>query len=157
MPATIVHNKSNRWRLRIWARNLARRAVPSASVDTRIAQMLGLSDNRLKALPLDLPLAYRLTELRLGSNELTEITKDISKLKNLVRFDLADNYISSLPETLTKLSSLKELNLANNTIMQWPTNFVKLQDKVNVSSTCTSTIIPYSRCADARVYGDESF
>ena len=96
-------------------------------------QVLDLSHNRLTTFLLDLPLLYRLQELRLGSNNIREIPKDISKMKNLVKLDLSDNYLTQLPDTLIKLSALKELNLTSNMLLQWPTNFVKIQERVTVS------------------------
>jgi len=95
--------------------------------------MLGLSYNRLTALPIDFQLLYRLQELLLAANNITEISKDFAKLKNLVKIDLSDNYLTMLPETLIKLTNLKQLDLTDNMILQWPSNFAKLQDRVDVS------------------------
>jgi len=102
-------------------------------------QILNLSYNRLKQIPDDWTLLYRLVELNVAGNYLQRLPKDVQKLRNLVSLDVSDNMIDQLPDKLAKLASLRRLNIADNVIMQWPANFVKLQAKVEVCGVPTTT------------------
>ncbi|PSC75573.1 plant intracellular Ras-group-related LRR 7-like [Micractinium conductrix] len=92
-------------------------ALPSEVAEVTSARVLDASDNKLAALPPDLPPS--LQRLVLSNNQLSDLAP-LRHLTNLRVLVLDGNRIASLPPWIGELGKLETLSLSDNTLVQLP-------------------------------------
>uniref|UniRef100_A0A8C4TI34 Leucine-rich repeat protein SHOC-2 n=1 Tax=Erpetoichthys calabaricus TaxID=27687 RepID=A0A8C4TI34_ERPCA len=91
-------------------------------------EFLGLRNNKIENIPVELCSLSKLSELHLTSNKLTTIPQELRLLTNLTQLHLARNQISELPESLYKLRKLRILDVAGNLLKVFPFNELMLEE-----------------------------
>lgn len=74
---------------------------------------LGISNNCLSSVPLEVGICEKLNDLNLSKNRIVGFDA-FRNLKNLKRLNLSDNNLYCLPNKLAYLTNLSELNLSHN-------------------------------------------
>lgn len=82
---------------------------------------LGLSGQKLTAIPMEVFSRTELTSLDLSNNALKDAPQSqIGQLKNLKTLNLSNNLLTGLPAELGQLNKLEVLNVSNNKLTGLP-------------------------------------
>ena len=77
-------------------------------------EILDLSNNKLKTLPVEIEKLTNLKELTIDCNWFNTLPKEIGLLNNLEKLSFAINDIKEIPEEIKQLPKLKEINIHFN-------------------------------------------
>jgi Leucine-rich repeat (LRR) protein len=72
-----------------------------------------MTSNRLTAIPEEIGILKKLTELELNNNVIETLPASIGKLQALKKLSLSNNVLNKLPQELFELKNLEELSLMN--------------------------------------------
>nr|XP_014354470.1 PREDICTED: leucine-rich repeat-containing protein 1-like [Latimeria chalumnae] len=86
---------------------------------------LGLSDNEIQRLPLEIANFMQLVELDVSRNDIPEIPESISFCKELQVADFSGNPLTRLPESFPELRNLRCLSLNDISLQALPENIGK--------------------------------
>lgn len=102
--------------------------IPLEISNLKNLQELSLSRNDLKKFPLEILSLKNLKVLSLAGNGIDLIPKEINKLENLYRINLSENLFKKFPNEIISLNNLSHLNIASNNISVIPKEIVKLEN-----------------------------
>ncbi|XP_077584785.1 leucine-rich repeat-containing protein 58-like [Stigmatopora nigra] len=100
--------------------------IPLQCTKLRRLQSLSLGGNMLKSIPVEIENLSRLEVLYLGGNLISAIPAEVANLPWLTYLALSDNCIQSVPPQLTRLHSLRSLSLHNNQLSYLPREILSL-------------------------------
>ncbi|XP_050439226.1 uncharacterized protein LOC126844842 [Adelges cooleyi] len=86
----------------------------------RTLEILLLSSNHIKDLPLPLFHCEQLKVLHLSDNKLDQLPKAIGSLVNLIELDVSRNYLTTIDENIKGCKKLSILNVSVNPLSQFP-------------------------------------
>jgi Leucine-rich repeat (LRR) protein len=119
--------------------NLTRNQIAQLpnNLDLPILEVLDLSHNQMKTIPVSVFRFPNLTSLNLAFNELTSLPTGGGGQNRLKDLKINNNKLYALPDYITELSALEDLNISgNNTLYCLPKNFhyLKSLKKINMSA-----------------------
>lgn len=102
-------------------------SLEEALVNPEKVYKLSLSNQKLKAFPLEVLLFKNLQVLNLSGNKIDSLPPEIGTLKNLQELNLAKNKLTKLPRSIGDLNHLEKLYLTSNNLYKFPNEMRGLQ------------------------------
>ena len=117
---------------------------------------LGLYNNQLTSLPVEIGMLAGLKGLYLDSNQLTSLPVEIGRLTGLTYLELSNNQLTSLQVEIGMLTGLKGLYLSNNQLTSLPAelgNMTGLEVLLLSDNQLTSLPVEIGRLTGLEVLG----